>query len=127
VGLLAPLRPEETLAGVEAVLDRTTLPDDDATQELRGQAVRLLGDLGKRPGMAPRVLPRIVASALGSDVIERARAIEALGEMGTVAHRRLPHDVLALMPVWLADPYKGPHQAAVRALRLGPSYSPRGR
>jgi hypothetical protein len=119
VGLLAPLRPEETLDGVEAVLDRASLPDDDATQELRGQAVRLLGDLGKRPEMAPRVLPRLVGFALGPSVIERTRAIEALGEIGTVAHRRLPEDVLELVSVWLADSYMGPHQAAVRALNDG--------
>lgn len=119
VGLLASLRPEETLAGVEAVLDRASLPDDEATQELRGHAVRLLGDLGKRPEMAPRVLPRLVSFALGPSVIERTHAIEALGEIGTVAHRRLPDDVLELVPVWLADPYKGPHQAAARALSDG--------
>jgi hypothetical protein len=119
LGLLAPLRPDETLTGVEAVLASASLPDDDATKELRGHAVSLLGDLGKRPEMAPRVLPRLVTFALGSDVIERTHAIEALGEMGAVAYRRLPDDVLELMPVWLGDPYKGPHQAAVRALRDG--------
>jgi hypothetical protein len=119
VGKLAPLRPDETLTGVEAVLADASLPDDDATKELRGHAVHLLGDLGKRPEMAPRVLPRLVRFALGPDVIERSHAIEALGEMGAVAHRRLPDDVLELVPVWLADPYKGPHQAAVRALRDG--------
>jgi hypothetical protein len=119
VGRLAPLRPEDTLRGIEAVLDDTTLPDDDATSELRGHAVRLLGDLGRVPALVGRVLPRVVTFALGRDVVTRTRAIEALGVLAREPHRRLPDDVLELLPIWLADPYRGPHRAAVDAMRRG--------
>jgi hypothetical protein len=119
VGRLAPLRPEDTLRGIEAVLDDTALPDDDMTSELRGHAVRLLGDLGRVPALAARVLPRVVTFALGPDVVIRTRAIEALGVLAQVPHRRLPDDVLELLPVWLTDPYRGPHRAAVDAVRHG--------
>jgi hypothetical protein len=119
VGRLAGLRPDETLAGAEAILDATGLGNDEETEELRWQVVRLLGDLGRVPRLAARVLPRLTTLVLADDVVARARAIEALGAIAQVPHVRLPDDVLELVPTWLSDPYRGPHQAAVHALRDG--------
>lgn len=119
VGLLAPLRPQETLVGIEAVLGQFTLPEGDAAKEIRGHAVRLLGDVGSSPELAAQVLPKVIGYALGPDIIERTLAIEALSELARTPHRRLPNDVLELIAVWLVDPYRGPHRAAVEALSRG--------
>lgn len=119
IGRLARLRPAETLLGVEAILDAPRLPSDEETDELRWHVVRLLGDLGRVPRLTARVLPRLTTLALADDIVARARAIEALGATAQVPHVRLPDDVLELVPTWLSDPYRGPHQAAVRALRDG--------
>jgi hypothetical protein len=119
VGRLAPLEPESTLAGVEAILDRDPLGNSEAGDELRSNAVTLLGDLGRIPELGPRVLPRLVTLSLGQDVVLRTRAITALGKLQAAPHRQLPADVIEFLPGWLADPYKGPHQEAVRLLRGG--------
>ena len=116
VGRLARLRPDETLTGVEAILDVPVLRDDKETADLRGHAVRLLGDLGRVSRLAVRIVPRLTTLALGDDIVGRTRAIEALGSIAREPHVRMPDDVLELVPVWLSDPYRGPHQAAVRAV-----------
>jgi hypothetical protein len=113
VGRLAPLRPEPTLDGVEAILDTELMIGVEAADELRSHAVSLLGDIGVIPEFGPRVLPRLVSLSLGQDIILRTRAIEALGKLHGAPHRNLPADVIELLPGWLADPYKGPHRAAI--------------
>lgn len=119
VSNLAPLKPEETLAFIEAVLQGSGLPAGEAADTLRGHAVRLMGTIGQMSEYVGRVLPRLVAIALGSDVIMRTRAIQALGDLSDVPHRRLPGDVTQLLPIWLTDPYRGPHRAAVEAMSRG--------
>lgn len=37
--------------------------------------------------------------------------------MARAPYRRLPDDILELLPVWLADSYVGPHQAAIGIMR----------
>lgn len=118
-GSLAPLRPEETLTFIDGVLEGSGLPAGEAADDLRGHAVRLLGSIGQMPEYAGRVLPQVVTFALGADVIMRTRTIEALGDISSVRHRRLPTDVAQLLPLWLMDPYRGPHRAAVDAMTRG--------
>jgi hypothetical protein len=118
IGSLVPYAPEGVAANVFAVVEASE-PATEEGKELRDQAVRLLGDLGKRPDLLPEVLPRLYSALLSGDQRVRATGIEAWAEIATPANRELPSDLGELLPHLLADRYKIVHQAAITAIRRG--------
>lgn len=118
IGSLVPHAPQAVAANVFAVVEAPD-PAVEEGKELRDQAVRLLGDLGKRPDLLPEVLPRLYSALLNGDQRVRAAGIEAWAEIATPANRELPSDLGELLPQLLADRYKIVHQAAITAIRRG--------
>ncbi|HEX5763783.1 MAG TPA: hypothetical protein VFY04_11780 [Solirubrobacterales bacterium] len=118
LGTLAKNSPRGVAEQVFAILEA---PDITAGQslELYKEAVRLLGGLGGRPELLPKVLPALWTALLHEDQGVRCRAIEAWAEIARVAHRELPGDLAELIPRLLGDPFVVVHTAMVRALREG--------
>lgn len=118
LGNLVPVAPDAVARNVFSVIEAPDIDSDDA-KELRDEAVRLLGDLGRRPDLLPDVLPALWTALVHADQRVRASAIRAWREIATVAHRQLPPDLGELLPALLSDPYVIVHKEAARALRRG--------
>lgn len=118
LGHLVQSAPEAVARNVFSVIGATEIETPEA-EELRDEAVRLLGDLGKRPDLLPDVLPALWTALLHRDQSVRAQAIEAWREIASVAHRELPSDIGELLPRLLADQYVIVHKGVVRALARG--------
>jgi RNA polymerase sigma-70 factor (ECF subfamily) len=118
LGNLVSVAPEAVARNVFTVIEAPDLDTDEA-KDLRDEAVRLLGDLGRRADLLPDVLPALWTALVHADQRVRASGIVAWQEIATVAHRRLPPDLGELLPALLADRYVIVHKEAARALRRG--------
>lgn len=118
LGNLVPVAPEAVARNVFTVIEAPDVDTDEA-KELRDEAVRLLGDLGRRADLLPEVLPALWTALVHADQRVRASAIRAWQEIAAIAHRRLPPDLGELLPALLSDPYVIVHKEAVRALHRG--------
>lgn len=118
IGSLVPHAPDAIAENVFAVAEAPE-PVTDEGKDLRDQAVRLLGDLGKRPDLVSKVLPRLYSALLHADARVRATAVEGWREIAAPRNRDLPADLGELLPRLLADEYVVVHRAAIRAIRFG--------
>lgn len=126
LGNLVPVAPEAVARNVFTVIEARDVDTDEA-KELRDEAVRLLGDLGRRADLLPEVLPALWTALVHADQRVRANAIRAWQEIATVAYRRLPPDLGELLPTLLTDRYVIVHKEAVRALHRGLPVPEQGR
>jgi len=118
LGHLVPHAPEAVARNVLPVIEMRDLASEDA-HALRDEAVRLLGDLGRREDLLPDVLPALWSALVHGDQGVRARAIEAWQQVAAVRGRELPSDLAELLPTLLSDEYVVVHTAMIRALRDG--------
>jgi hypothetical protein len=115
---LVPHAPQAVARNVFSVISAPDLLTKEG-KELRREAVRLLGDLGKRPELLPEILPALYTALLHEDQGVRAAGVKAWGELAGVAHRQLPADLGELLPGLLEDSYVVVHRAAITAVRFG--------
>jgi len=118
LGNLVPVAPERVARNVFSVIEAPEVDTDEA-KELRDEAVRLLGDIGRRADLLPDVLPALWTALVHTDQRVRASGIRAWQEISSVSYRRLPPDLAELLPAVLSDRYVIVHKEAVRALRRG--------
>lgn len=119
---MAPRYPEAVLEQISGFIE---LPEGDAgeeaeVKEMRWQAIRTLGALGKRHELLPTVIPHLYTALVGTDVGAKGEAITAWREI-EVAHRKtnLPRELGALLPALLTDPYVYVHKRALQELSRG--------
>jgi hypothetical protein len=118
LGQLVPHAPAAVARNVTTIIDAPD-PRSEEALELRDEAVRLLGDLGKRPDMLNEVVPMLWTALLHSEQRVRARAVEAWARIARAHGEVLPTDLSDLLPSLLADEYVVVHTAVIRALREG--------
>lgn len=118
LGHLVPHAPEAVARNVMGIIEAQEVTSEEAL-ELRDEAVRLLGDLGKRPEMLNDVLPMLWTALVHADQRVRAQAVAAWRMIAAVHGDALPRDLAEILPALLEDTFVIVHQAAIRALREG--------
>lgn len=122
VSHLAPRYPEAVLDQIGEFLE---LPEGAAAEqqevkEMRRQAVRILGALGKRHELLPLIVPHLYTALAGTDVGAKGEAITAWREIESAHPRtRLPRELGLLLPALVTDPYVFVHKTALRELSWG--------
>lgn len=118
LGHLVSHAPRPVARNVIGIIEAGDVTSPEAL-ELRDEAVRLLGDLGKRADMLNDVLPMLWTALLHGEQRVRAQAVVAWRMIAAVHGHALPDDLADLLPALLEDKYVVVHQAAFRALREG--------
>jgi len=115
LGLIAVADPE-ALAGPYFTLLGERDITDAGIDRARAELTEMLGGLGKIAALLPRVVPALYTALLGTDTLTRACAVRAWAEIAEERKRKLPSELLDLLPALLADKYVIVHKAVVRAL-----------
>jgi hypothetical protein len=118
IGRLVPHAPDSVARNVLSIIEAPEPSSEDAL-ELRDEAVRLLGDIGRRADMLKDMLPVLWTALVHSDQRVRAHAVEAWRKIAAAHGGALPGDLAELLPVLLEDQYVIVHRAGIRAVREG--------
>jgi hypothetical protein len=115
IASLSKEEPELVADALFSILDEREV-SDEVIDRVRGEAVQLLGPLGRVPALLPRVVPHLYTALLSTDQLARAYAIDAWAEIAEDRALRLPPEMTELIPALLEDNYVIVHRAMVRAL-----------
>lgn len=115
---LVNVAPDAIARNVMSIIEAPE-PSSEAGLELRDEAIRLLGDLGKRADMLTLVLPALYTALLHSEQRVRARGVEAWRAIAAAHGSALPPDLGELLPALLEDKYVIVHTAVIRGLCEG--------